>query len=45
MPGTIKFNLKITGNSASGSGTSPAGNFTIKGERTSAPPAAPEVKP
>jgi hypothetical protein len=44
MPGTIKFNLKIAGNSASGSGTSPAGNFTVKAERSSAPPAAPEVR-
>lgn len=44
MPGTIKFNLKISGNSASGSGSSPRGTFTIKGDRTSGPPAAPEVK-
>lgn len=43
MPGTITFTLTISGNSATGSGTSPRGNFTLKGDRTSGPPSSPEV--
>ena len=43
MPGTVTFTLKITGNSASGSGTSPRGAFTLSGDRTSTPPSQPEV--
>jgi hypothetical protein len=39
MPGTITFTLEIDGDQASGTGTSPRGNFTISGERTSKPPA------
>ena len=38
MPGTISFTLDVEGDSGSGSGTSPAGPFTIKGTRS-----APEV--
>ena len=43
MPGTISFTLTISGNSATGSGSSPRGNFTLKGDRTSGPPSSPEV--
>ncbi len=43
MPGQVKFTLKISGNSASGSGSSPRGNFTLTAERSSAPPSSPEV--
>lgn len=37
MPGTIEFTLTIDGESATGSGISPRGNFTISGERTRKP--------
>ena len=35
MPGTIQFKLSIDGDSASGSGTSPQGPFSLKGKRLS----------
>ncbi|MEM8932398.1 MAG: amidohydrolase family protein, partial [Acidobacteriota bacterium] len=37
MPGMITFAMTIDGESASGSGTSPQGNFTFTGERTERP--------
>ena len=37
MPGTIRFGLEITGDEAAGSGTAPAGPFTISGRRAAAP--------
>lgn len=43
MPGMVKLSLKISGNSTTGSGSSPRGTFTITGERTSAPPTPPQV--
>lgn len=43
LPGTVKFNLKISGNSATGSGSSPRGNFTVSGDRTSSPSTPPQV--
>ncbi|MCG8460344.1 MAG: amidohydrolase family protein [Holophagales bacterium] len=37
MPGSISFAMKIEGDSASGSGVSPQGNFTFEGDRTGRP--------
>lgn len=37
MPGTISFVMKVDGESASGSGTAPEGDFTFQGERTERP--------
>ncbi len=37
MPGDIEFTMDIEGDSGSGSGTSPAGEFTIKGQRSETP--------
>ncbi len=43
MPGDLEFTLEIKGDTASGSGTSPMGPFTIKGTRVSGSP-EPEVQ-
>jgi hypothetical protein len=40
MPGTFSFTLELSGDSASGSGSSPRGSFTLDGSR-SAKPAGP----
>jgi len=43
MPGDLEFSLEIKGDTASGSGTSPMGPFTIKGNRVGGS-AEPEVQ-
>lgn len=44
MPGSITFQMGVSGESASGSGTSPRGSFTFSGRRTEKPQAGPEVE-
>jgi hypothetical protein len=43
VPGALTLNMKIDGESTSGSGESPQGDFTFTGSRTSKPDAEPEV--
>lgn len=44
MPGTITFQMSVSGETSSGSGTSPRGSFTFTGRRTEKPAAEPEPK-
>jgi hypothetical protein len=41
MPGTFSFSLEISGDSATGSGTSPHGSFTLDGSRSARPAGPP----
>ena len=43
QPGTLTFDMKIEGESTSGSGSAPQGEFTFTGNRTSKPDAEPEL--
>ena len=43
-PGTLSFEMKIDGDSTSGSGSSPQGDFAFTGNRTSKPDAKPELE-
>lgn len=43
QPGTLTLDMKIDGDSTSGSGTSPQGEFTFTGSRTAKPEAEPEL--